>query len=64
MKSEVFNKFPYSETDYLWLTYEGEGGQTWYITSDAYRRSYSLWKGQTRTNHSSGNPMDLYEYMK
>lgn len=64
MKNEVFNKFQYSKTDYLWLTYESESGQMWYITSDIYRTEYSLWKGKKKTKYSSKNPMDLYKYMK
>lgn len=60
----VCNKFPYDKTLLLWLTYKSETGQIWYITSNAIRTKYQLWKGKKKTKWESDNPLSLYDKIK
>ena len=60
----VCNKFPYDETMLLWLTHISETGQVWYITSNAIRTKYQLWKGKKKTKWESDNPLSLYDKIK
>ena len=64
LDSCVTNYFQYDKNLLLWLTYTGEDGQVWYITSDIYRNKYQLWKNNKQTKYTSDNPEDLYEHIK
>ena len=64
MTDENYTTFPYDSNMFLWVTYEAADGQTWYITSDTYRREYYLFKGKKQTRYKSANPCDLYEHIK
>lgn len=65
MTDETYtNIFPYAPDMLLWVTYEAADGQTWYITSDLFRREYCLFKGKKQTRYKSTNPCDLYEHIK
>ena len=64
LDSCITNYFQYDKNLLLWLTYTGEDGQAWYVTSDIYRNEYQLWKDKKQTRYKSKNPLDLYKYVR
>ena len=64
LETTVNSQFQFDKTLFLWLTYTSETGQIWYITSNAIRTKYQLWKGKKKTKWESDNPLSLYDKIK